>query len=131
MDDDFNTARGIGILFEAVRVLNRRIDEQGPAAVVSNPKYFGEIMDMLRIGDVLGIMAENPQRYFERCREALLESRGIDPDWIESKIKERAEARKQKDFARADAIRDELKASNIVLEDRPEGTIWKHGDGTA
>ncbi|MCF8024470.1 MAG: cysteine--tRNA ligase [Desulfobacteraceae bacterium] len=131
MDDDFNTARGIGVLFEAVRLLNRELDERGSAAVVDDTEGLCTIRDMMRIGDVLGIMAQNPGGYFEQHKEAVLESGGIDEDWIESRINERAEARKAKDFARADAIRDELKELNIVLEDRPEGTVWKHGDGKA
>ncbi|MFW5908211.1 MAG: DALR domain-containing protein, partial [Desulfosalsimonas sp.] len=129
MDDDFNTAKGIGILFEAVRTLNRAIDEKGLAEAMRDLRETGRIADLLGIGDVLGIMAEDPHRYFEKQKEAVLESGGIDRDWIEEKIRERAEARKIKDFARADAIRDELGRYNIVLEDRPESTIWKHGDG--
>ncbi|MFW5958050.1 MAG: cysteine--tRNA ligase [Desulfosalsimonas sp.] len=131
MDDDFNTARGIGIMFEAVRILNRAMDEKGLSEVMRDPRETGRIADLLRIGRVLGIMVEDPHSYFEKQKEAVLEAGGIDRDWIEGKIRERAEARKAKDFARADAIRDELSRYNIVLEDRQDGTIWKHGDGKA
>ncbi|MCF8037444.1 MAG: cysteine--tRNA ligase [Desulfobacteraceae bacterium] len=129
MDDDFNTARGIGVLFEAVRSLNREIDRQGADAVACQPAQFSRIMDIMGIGRVLGIMAEAPEQYFARQKQAVLASQDIDEEWIQEKIHERAEARKAKDFARADRIRDELKGHNIILEDRPEGTIWKHGYG--
>ncbi|MFW5908343.1 MAG: cysteine--tRNA ligase [Desulfosalsimonas sp.] len=131
MDDDFNTAKGIGILFEAVRRLNRAIDEKGPGEVLRDPVEADRICDLLAIGGVLGIMTDEPHVYFENKKQAVLESGGIDKDWIEEKIKERTEARSAKDFAKADAIRDELGQHNIVLEDRPEGTIWKRGDGKA
>jgi cysteinyl-tRNA synthetase len=129
MDDDFNTARGMGLLFEAVRDLNRQIDAKATAAACRSPEGFARINDMLRIGQTLGIMAESPEQYFQQRKQAVLESRRIDPEWIQARIRERVDARKSRDFARADQIRDELKACNIILEDRPEGTIWKHGDG--
>lgn len=131
MDDDFNTARGMGILFEAVRLLNRRIDEQGHDAVAGGKGDLNLVTDILRIGKVMGLMSEDPRLYFERRKQAVLQTGGIDEDWISGKIRERTEARKARDFARADEIRDELRQLNIVLEDRPEGTIWKHGDGKA
>ncbi|MFO7930051.1 MAG: cysteine--tRNA ligase [Thermodesulfobacteriota bacterium] len=131
MDDDFNTARGMGILFEAVRLLNRRIDEQGHDAVAGGKGDLNLVTDILRIGKVMGLMSEDPRLYFERRKQAVLQTGGIDEDWISGKIRERTEARKARDFARADEIRDELRQLNIVLEDRPDGTIWKHGDGKA
>lgn len=129
MDDDFNTARGIGILFEAVRLLNRKIDEQGQDAVAGGEGDLRLVTDIISIGKVMGLMSDDPRLYFERRKQAVLQTCGIDEHWISEKIRERTEARKARDFARADAIRDELSQLNIVLEDRPEGTIWKHGDG--
>jgi cysteinyl-tRNA synthetase len=84
---------------------------------------------MIKIGNVLGLMAETPENYFQARKQAVIESQEIDPQWVEEKIRQRADARKAKDFALADQIRDQLQALNIILEDRPEGTIWKHGDG--
>jgi cysteinyl-tRNA synthetase len=129
MDDDFNTARAMGILFEAVRNLNRRIDQQGAENACLSPEGRAGIGDMIKIGNVLGLMAETPENYFQARKQAVIESQEIDPQWVEEKIRQRADARKAKDFALADQIRDQLQALNIILEDRPEGTIWKHGDG--
>lgn len=129
MDDDFNTARAMGILFEAVRNLNRRIDQQGAQNACLSPEGRAGIGDMIKIGNVLGLMAETPENYFQARKQAVIESQEIDPQWVEEKIRQRADARKAKDFALADQIRDQLQALNIILEDRPEGTIWKHGDG--
>ena len=131
MDDDFNTARGMGLLFEAVRELNRQIDEKGAPEAFQNPEVLGRLKDMLRIGQIIGLMAENPQQYFQQRKNAVLKDQQIDAQWIEDQIGQRTRARREKDFALADRIRDDLKARNIILEDRPDGTIWKHGDGKA
>jgi cysteinyl-tRNA synthetase len=131
MDDDFNTARGMGLLFEAVRELNRQIDEKGAPEAFQNPEVLGRLKDMLRIGQIIGLMAETPQQYFQQRKNAVLKDQQIDAQWIEDQIGQRTRARREKDFALADRIRDDLKARNIILEDRPDGTIWKHGDGKA
>ncbi len=123
MDDDFNTARGIGIVFDAVRNLNRLLDENLVPA--SEPELRSAKADLLKIGDILGILQEPPKQYFEKKKSRGLEKSAVDPETIEKLIAERLAARKSKNWARADEIRDFLAGHNIVLEDRPEGTVWK------
>ncbi len=123
MDDDFNTARGIGIVFDAVRNLNRLLDENLVPA--SEPELRSAKADLLKIGDILGILQEAPKQYFEKKKSRGLEKSAVDPETIEKLIAERLAARKSKNWARADEIRDFLAGHNIVLEDRPEGTVWK------
>ena len=126
MDDDFNTAKGIGLVFETVREMNRLMDDVG-----GNPKE-GDLAqlasvraDLRRIGSVLGILTQKPSQFFEQQKADHLEQKGIDVAVIERLIAERAEARTNKDWARADQIRDELSAMNILIEDRPGGAIWR------
>ena len=69
--------------------------------------------------DLLGLLYQSPEAWFKGG-----ESADEDAE-IEAKIKARAEAKKNKDWATADKIRDELKATGIVLEDSPTGTTWK------
>jgi cysteinyl-tRNA synthetase len=80
---------------------------------------------MKKIGNILGILTENPQKYFDRKKTSAIESSSINATIIEQKIKERKDARKAKDFEKADKIRKELEDMNIILEDGPEGTTWK------
>jgi cysteinyl-tRNA synthetase len=124
MDDDFNTALGMGVLFEGVRAANGLMDDPSGDGL----SRAGTIRDdILRMGGVLGILNETPAAYFSGRRESALADEDIDASEIDALIAERTEARKRKDFARADAIRDQLAKKNIVLEDRPDGTVWKVG----
>jgi cysteinyl-tRNA synthetase len=128
MDDDFNTAQGIGILFEMIRNVNRILDEA--EGDLSDEKK-GEIQaayDVLsRMGRILGVLNTSTETYFSSKKQQGLEDASIDATWVEKMIQARADARKSKDWKRADEIRDELEKKNILLEDRPDGTIWKVG----
>ena len=106
MDDDFNTADAIAAVFEIVRVSNSTVNED------STLSYIKHILSVLsKLCDVLGIKTKR--------KEVI-----IDED-IEKLILSRTEARKNKDFKRADEIRNELLEMGIVLEDTREGVKWK------
>ncbi len=106
MDDDFNTADAIAAVFELVKYANSNITSDNSKTVIK------EVNDtIVKLCDVCGIIARP-------AKEMLAED-------IEKLIEERQAARKAKDFARADAIRDELLAKGIILEDTREGVKWK------
>ena len=106
MDDDFNTADAIAAIFELVKYANTT------ATAESSKEYLRGLLDrIVKLGDVLGLILDK--------KEELL-----DAD-IEKLIEERQTARKAKDFARADAIRDELLKKGIILKDTREGVQWK------
>ena len=109
MDDDFNTADALAGIFDLVKVINTKTSEQSSAAFLESLKK-----ELNELCDVLGLIAER-------------ENGASDDEaaWVEEMIRERQDARKARDFARADAIRDELKAKGIVLEDTREGVKWK------
>ncbi len=126
MDDDFNTARGMGLVFETVRQVNRFMDDMGGKAHQQDVAgLVSTRADLMRIGGVLGILTEGPTQFFEQRQARLLKRKGIDTALVESLIAERVQARQEKDWAKADRIRDELSAMDILIEDRPDGTIWK------
>jgi len=113
MDDDFNTAAAMGVIFEAVTEVNKYLKENAtvaPAAVAAAEKFFTD-MD-----EVMGIFGIEQDKKNENGDEAAQ---------IEALIAERNAARKAKDWGRSDAIRDELAAKGIILEDTPQGTKWK------
>ncbi len=129
MNDDFNTAQGLGVLFSAVRNLNRILDESGDQLSHEDWEQIKTgYSDVLEIGDILGIFKQSPKNYFEQKRQKGLKNEAIDPKLIEKMVEERTEARKAKDWAKADKIRDELLDMNIILEDRADGTVWKYND---
>ena len=106
MEDDFNTADAIAAVFELVKFANTQVDG-------SSTKAFAELLfdKITGLCDVLGLMVNK--------KEEVLDS------VIESLIEERQAARKAKDFARADEIRDQLASMGIILKDTREGVQWK------
>lgn len=111
MDDDFNTANAITAWYDLAKLANKYLLEQ-----TTSTRVIARLMEVNEIfSDVLGVPLKG------KGSEALL-----DAD-IEALIEEREEARKAKNFARADEIRDELKAQNIILEDTPQGVRYKRG----
>ena len=106
MDDDFNTADAIAAIFDLVKYINTN------AEAANTKEYLQKLFDLLvKLTDVLGLIVDKEE-------EMLAED-------IEKLIEERQAARKAKDFARADAIRDELLAKGIILKDTREGVQWK------
>lgn len=106
MEDDFNTADAIASIFELVKYANTTADEK------SSKEYLEGLSSLIiRLSDVLGVIVEKEEE--------------ILPEEIERLIEERQAARKEKNFKRADEIRDELLNKGIVLEDTREGVKWK------
>ena len=114
MNDDFNCPGAISVLHALANDINQhrregREDDARKAATV-----------MIRLGNVLGILQQNPDAFFQADSGGELTAEDI-----EAKIQARADARKSKDFAGADRIRDELAEQGIILDDSREGTSWR------
>ncbi|MCA6060907.1 cysteine--tRNA ligase [Thalassolituus sp. ST750PaO-4] len=107
MDDDFNTPEAIAALFDLVRAVNKAEGAE-QAALAGQLRY---------LAGVLGCLQSEPEAFLQSGAD-------VDEAWIQEMISKRAEAKKAKDFATADQVRDELLAQGVVLRDGPEGTSW-------
>ena len=126
MDDDLNTAKGIGLVFESVRTLNRLLDESDESISSNHRQTLLTVWsDFQKIGRILGVFGEAPEQYAAERKSLALQKTVVDPAWIESMIADRTAARKARDWQKADDIRKQLEAMNVIIEDRPEGTLWR------
>ena len=106
MDDDFNTADAITAIFDIVRIANSNVSEE------SSRSFISHILSVLtKLCDVLGLKTTRKEEVLDEEIEAMIEARN--------------QARKAKDFKKADEIRDELLLKGIILEDTREGVKWK------
>lgn len=110
--DDLNTPAAIAELHQLAKALNKASESEKPAAKAA----------LLAGGAVLGILGESPEQWLARNDEG-----GLSSDAIDQLLVERAQAKSNRDFARADAIRDELKAAGIIIEDSASGATWRRG----
>ena len=106
LDDDFGTPEAMAVLFDLATVVNR-----GEAALAGQLKA---------LGGVLGLLQRDPQSFLQAAPAG-----GLSNEEIEARVGARSTAKKAKNFAESDRIRDELKAAGIVLEDGPQGTTWR------
>ncbi len=115
MDDDFNTPEAMAVLFELAREVNRmRGSDEAAACRIA--------AQMKGLAALLGLLGRSPEAFLQGGRQS---AGGLDDAAIEALIAERLEARKNKDWATSDRIRDELSAQGIVLEDGAGGTTWR------
>ena len=109
MEDDLNTADAITVLFDLAKFINTNLDGD------SSKEFVEKTFDLYkRLYDVLGLLAKKKESQ-------------VDEAFIEEKIAERNTAKKNRDFATADKIRDDLKEMGIILKDTREGTKWEIG----
>ena len=115
MDDDFNTPEALASLFELARDVNKTANKEGPEAAAP----MGALLK--KLGGILGLLQLEPDEWLQRDDSG----DGLDVAAIEAKIQARIEAKANKDWAQADAIRDELKAAGVTLEDQGPETTWR------
>lgn len=109
MDDDFNTANAITVIFDYIKQINIYLQNEKV-----NKQTLSAMMDRLEMWlEILGL------------EKVLQVEENKDNQWIEEMVEERNQAKKNKDWHRADQIRDQLKEKGIILEDTPQGVRWR------
>jgi len=113
LEDDLNTPKAMAEIFNLARALNKSTDASERIKITSS---------LLAAGDLVGLLQSDPEEWFAGSDDSDLSASDI-----ESLIEKRNEARAEKNFAAADAIRDELLRKGVSIEDGPDGTKWRRG----
>ena len=111
LEDDLNTPKAMAGIFDLARTLNKTTDETERLRLAT---------DILSSCDLIGVLQSDPEDWFTSSTDSELSDSNI-----ESLIADRNKARAEKDFARGDAIRDELAGKGVSIEDGPDGTRWR------
>ncbi len=119
MDDDFNTAEALAVLFELAREINRLRDK----GEIEEAARLGA--DLRGLGAILGLLQDDPDSFLKGSESGATE--GLSAAGIEELIAQRTAARKARNWAEADRIRGLLAERGIVLEDTAGGTTWRRG----
>lgn len=125
LEDDFNTPKVFAAIFDYVRAANNYFDKKGfkPSASTGNvAKVY--LANVAKLAQVLNLFTAEPTAFLKSLRAAVLTERGLSAKDVEAKIASRSEARKNKDWALSDKIRDELAAQGVLLLDSTTGTDW-------
>ncbi len=115
MDDDFNTPEALAVLFDLAHHINRARAE----GAAQRAAALGGMLR--RLGAVLGLLSRDPEDYFKGAAGA----EDLSDEEVDALITRRNEARRERNWAEADRIRDQLEERGIVLEDGPGGTTWR------
>jgi cysteinyl-tRNA synthetase len=126
MDDDFNTALALGYFHNMVRTLNRFLSDADIKITDARKRVLAFARTVFsQIGNVLGLFQSKPAEFLAHLQNQKLSSLSITIEEIEKLIAERSQARKEKNWKRADEIRAFLLQQNILLEDDRDKTTWK------
>lgn len=122
MSNDFNTPLAVSCINVAMRGVREALAGKKSQPILD--KAAGIYCALREIGKVLGILQEDPKLFLEKSKARILPQLKLTPEYIQNAIQSRTAARANKDFAKSDAIRDELLAKGIELRDSPQGTTW-------
>lgn len=125
MDDDLNTAQALGHVFGIIRLAGRVLEDKTMAKSKETAVLARRILDDLAAwSKELGVFGGDSQEFLADLKACRLVRLGIDAAKVDALVAERQDARKAKDFARSDAIRDELAALGVTVMDTPTGPQW-------
>ena len=125
MDDDFNTAAALGHVFGTVRLVNRVLEDKALRGKDGTKAFLEQVLEEVKIwSQILGVFGSEPAAILLELRDLSAKRLNIDTQKVEVLLQERLEAKKNKDFAKADAIRAELAAMHVEVRDTQNGQVW-------
>jgi cysteinyl-tRNA synthetase len=125
MDDDLNTAKALGYTFNIIRLAGRVLENKAWRKSEQTKELCQQILNLLdRWGNILGLFSQETASFLKNLKDIKAKRKNIDPHHVNELIQKRQEARKAKDFALADRIRDELTSMGVEVKDTPAGPIW-------
>jgi cysteinyl-tRNA synthetase len=125
MDDDLNTAKALGYIFNTIRLAGRVLENKSWRKSEQTKELCQQILNILdKWGNILGLFTQESATFLKDLRDIKLRRKNIDPDQVNELVQKRQEARKAKDFALADKVREELTNMGIEVKDTPAGPVW-------
>ena len=125
MDDDFNTAAALGHVFGIVRLVNRVLEDKTLRGKDGTKAFLEQVSAEVKIwSQILGVFALEPADILLELRNLNAKRMNIDVQNVEDLLAQRLEAKKNKDFAKADSIRDTLTAMHVEVRDTQNGQVW-------
>lgn len=125
MADDFNTPRTLALIGEVAKIGNELTQSKAAPSAEATWTLWQVRNDLLEAGEVLGILARDPAQALDEIRALRLEAKELDSAEIDALVAAREQARADKDWARADEIRDQLDALGVEIMDSPGGSTWR------
>ena len=126
MDNDFNTAQALGCIFDTVKIINKICQSLPKKPALSDIALIRNSASTIKeLANILGLLVKQPKEFLIEQQNSHLKTIGMTSEEIDTLLGQRIEARKNKEWATADQIRDLLLTKNIELKDGPEGTSWK------
>lgn len=123
--DDLNTAAALGHVFNLCRLGNRILEDKALSRTQGAGQAYQMILENLSaLSEILGVLDLPSRDFLYSLRGMQVARRGIDASRIEELLEQRQQARKKKEFALADSIRDEIAALGVQVQDTPQGTVW-------
>ena len=124
LDDDFNTSKALSYVFELARAVNRFANHK-KARKRGGPVVAKALGCFALVAEALGLLGDDVSAFMEEVKQKRLGAMGISRADIEDLLEQRLVARQARDWARADAIREELESKNIVVMDTAAGVDWR------
>jgi cysteinyl-tRNA synthetase len=126
MDNDFNTAQGLGHIFEVVKGLNTILQALPAVPAQADLELLrGAAATIRELAAIMGLLGRSPEDFITEKQQKILAELKLEPEEIDKLILQRDAARKEKNWAGADKIRDQLAEMNIEIKDGAKGTSWQ------